>query len=351
MKLHIPLTTTEDRSYAIDIANQFAIPETILQGRRLFIVSNAKVWQLWGDALCANLHQQPYHLYLMEDGEQFKSATTWIAIQEWLLAEGANRKSLLLALGGGVVGDLTGFVASTFMRGIDFIQIPTTLLSQVDSSVGGKTAINLPGGKNMVGTFYQPRLVAINTTTLSTLDPRDYAAGLAEVVKYGFAMDSALFEYLENRVTAIMERDQVTLAHIIAWCCRIKSEIVAQDEKEGGLRAILNFGHTFGHVIEKEGHYCDHNHGEAVAVGMVLAARLAEKVLSLPASATERLIRLLEQFTLPTTTTLTQETLDAGVASDKKSADTTITFVLTPSIGQAVLTPFSLPFRLKEISA
>ncbi|UCZ55882.1 3-dehydroquinate synthase [Desulfurispirillum indicum] len=345
--LQVPIGATAATSYPIRIDDRFCLPEGIGK-RRTYIITQPRILELWGNQLLEHSGLQPTATYCMGDGEEHKSLDTFAAIQEWLLENGANRSSLLIAFGGGVVGDMTGFVAATFMRGIDFIQIPTTLLSQVDSSVGGKTGVNLTGGKNMVGAFHQPVHVAINTDTLTTLDSRNYAAGIAEVIKYGFAMDAELFDTLCRQRAALKARDPEVLSEIIRHCCLIKSHIVSQDERESGLRAVLNFGHTIGHIVEKWGKYQSHLHGEAVAIGMVAAARLSERLLGLDRESTRRLVELLDFFDLPVSLPLPFDIINQYIGSDKKSTDTAIRFVLVPATGQWEFVDIPLPFALQE---
>ncbi len=265
------------------------------------VVSNPTVYALHGAALeqaLAPLHPQISHV-LLPDGEQHKTWQTLNLVFDHLLANGCDRKTVLYALGGGVVGDITGFAAASYMRGVPFVQVPTTLLAQVDSSVGGKTAINHPLGKNMIGAFYQPARVLCDLTTLDTLPQRELCAGLAEVIKYGPIADMDFLTWLENNIDALLARDRAALAHAVQRSCEIKAGVVAQDEREGGLRAILNFGHTFGHAIETGQGYGHWLHGEAVACGMVMAADLSATLGLAPAALAERLQRLIQRAGLP----------------------------------------------------
>ena len=240
-------------------------------------------------------------LVVVEPGEPSKSVEMAAALWEKMLQLGADRKSVVVAVGGGVVGDLAGFIAATFARGLRFFQVPTSLLAQVDSSVGGKVGIDLPEAKNMVGAFLQPLGVLIDAATLETLDQRQYCSGLGEVVKYGVILDAGFFDYLEANVAALASRDRDVLRHVIARCCRLKADVVEQDEFEhSGLRAILNYGHTFGHAVEALTGYGSVLHGEAVAVGMVCASRLAERLGRVDASFTARQVKLLAALGLPT---------------------------------------------------
>jgi 3-dehydroquinate synthase len=260
-----------------------------------------------------------------------------VAIELWerMLDEGADRKTTVVAIGGGVIGDLAGFIAATFARGLAFVQVPTTLLAQVDSSVGGKVGINLPGAKNMVGAFWQPRGVLIDVRTLSTLPDREFRAGLAEVVKYGVIQDAEFFEYLERHVEAINQRDTAVLTHIVHRCCRLKADVVEQDECElTGLRAILNYGHTFGHAFEAATGYETMLHGEGVAIGMLCASRLAERMGRVDAAFTKRQYDLLTAFGLPTAVPeVSHEELIELMYHDKKVERGKLRFVLPSQLG------------------
>jgi len=256
-----------------------------------------------------------------------------------MAAHRLERKSFVVALGGGVVGDLAGFVAATYLRGIPFVQVPTTLLAQVDSSVGGKTGVNLRAGKNLVGAFYQPQLVLCDLDALKTLPKREYVSGLAEIIKYGVVYDPILFAQLEHNLPQLLERDAGTLAAIIARCCEIKADVVGQDETEGGLRAILNFGHTIGHAIENSFGYGKFLHGEAIAIGQVAAAKLSHKILGLPSGDAARIEKLFTQAGLPVKIKLDavqRKKLFAAMKLDKKASGGEVKFVLAKKIGQAV---------------
>ena len=250
-----------------------------------------------------------------------------------------GRDTCLIALGGGVIGDLTGFVAACYQRGVPFIQIPTTVLSQVDSSVGGKTAVNHPLGKNMIGAFYQPQAVFIDTNSLHTLPAREFAAGMAEVIKYGLIYDTELFAFIEQNVEKLQQLDEASLQHIIYRCCEIKALIVAQDEKENGLRALLNLGHTFAHAIEAQMGYGVWLHGEAVATGMVLAAKLAHTRGDLSQTEVDRIVTLLKLYNLPTEipSEMTAEQFLMHMRKDKKNKKGTIRFILPTQFGQCAL--------------
>ncbi len=275
----------------------------------------------------------------MPDGEAHKNLDTYNDAMDFLMDHRHNRTTCLVALGGGVVGDLTGFVAATFQRGVDFVQIPTTLLAQVDSSVGGKTAVNHASGKNMIGAFYQPQSVVIDISVLRTLPDREYAAGLAEIVKYGVIYDAEFFAWLEANSEAISARETQALIHVIRRSCEIKAEVVAQDEREAGLRAILNFGHTFGHAIENLSGYGTWLHGEAVSVGMVMAAQFSERLNRLPQGGASRIAELLECMDLPVTLTgdVERQAMLTAMGMDKKTVDGRVRFVVANAIGQVDL--------------
>jgi 3-dehydroquinate synthase len=276
---------------------------------------------------------------VLPDGEEEKNAENLMAIFTALLEKKCDRKITLLALGGGVIGDMTGFAAATYMRGVPFVQVPTTLLAQVDSSVGGKTAINHPLGKNMIGAFYQPQLVLADTATLATLPDRELSAGLAEVIKHGAIIDAAFFNWLEENIHLLRARDAGALAHAIRRSCEIKAEVVRQDERESGLRAILNFGHTFGHAIEAGLGYGEWLHGEAVGCGMVMAADLSVRMGYLSPAEQARLVTLVKAAGLPTTAPNLGESrwLDL-MEVDKKNEGGQIKFILLKPLGSTIIT-------------
>lgn len=270
-------------------------------------------------------------------GETAKSIKTVQACYDQLAAHRLERKSFIVALGGGVVGDLAGFVAATYLRGIGFVQVPTTLLAQVDSSVGGKVGVNLKSGKNLVGAFYQPRLVICDLDALTTLPEREFRSGLAEVIKYGIIYDADLFAEVERALPRLLAREAATLARVVARCCEIKSEVVRQDETESGLRAILNFGHTIGHALEAISHYGKYLHGEAISIGQVAAAKLSSRLRGLSGQDVDRITRLFQRAGLPVTVKLTpaQRTkLMNAMQLDKKVAAGEVKFVLAVKIGQ-----------------
>ncbi len=311
-----------------------------IQGRQVAIITNKVVAPLYLDALLEALDGLQVDVMQMDDGEAEKNLQVYQQTMDFLLAARHNRSTCLIALGGGVVGDLCGFVAATFQRGVDFVQIPTTLLAQVDSSVGGKTAVNHPQGKNMIGAFHQPVAVLADTATLGTLPSREYAAGLAEVVKYGVIEDAAFFEFLEQHSDDLLAKDGAVLSQVILRCCAIKADVVSADERESGRRAILNYGHTFGHGIEKLCGYGQWLHGEAVAIGMVMAARLSVAVAGLDESVVTRLTALLRRLGLPTALdqasrkVATIEAMMDVMGLDKKVVDGRLRFIVASQLGQ-----------------
>ena len=307
---------------------------------RVVVVTNAVVAAHHLAALRAGLDRAgaPVDVVMLPDGEAHKSFDTLRDLVTRLLELRADRSSVLVALGGGVVGDLAGFAAAIYQRGIAHVQVPTTLLAQVDSSVGGKTAVNHPLGKNMIGAFHQPAGVAIDTACLATLPSRELVAGLAEVVKYGAIRDAAFFAWLERAMPALLARDDEALAHAIFESCRIKAEVVAADERETGERALLNFGHTFGHAIETATGYGSWLHGEAVGTGMLLAARLSERVCGLPAPERTRVEALVAAAGLPTAPPrLDLERWLDLMGRDKKAHRGQLRFVLLERLGRAVV--------------
>lgn len=344
-----------ERSYPIHIqTNLLSRAEFIaksIKGNKAVIVTNETIKPLLLDTLTATLSEKELEVIVLPDGEQYKTLKSFELVITRLLESRASRDTTLIALGGGVIGDLTGFVAASYQRGMPFIQVPTTLLSQVDSSVGGKTAVNHPLGKNMVGAFYQPKAVFIDLATLSTLPPREFAAGMAEVIKYGVIYDQAFFNWLEDNVEAIKSFDTTALQHTIHRCCQIKAEIVAQDEKESGIRALLNLGHTFGHAIEAEQGYGNWLHGEAVAAGIVLASKCAVMKNWLSTSELRRIEALLEVFQLPIAPPSSMHMQDfvKHMRHDKKVEAGQIRFVIPQGIGNAVVTKDISDDLLREV--
>ncbi len=306
------------------------------------IVTNPTIAPLYEPALRLALtpHYAQLSTVLLPDGEVHKDWATLNLIFDHLLGHGCDRKTVLFALGGGVIGDMTGFAAASFMRGVPFVQVPTTLLAQVDSSVGGKTAINHPRGKNMIGAFYQPARVVCDLSTLATLPPRELSAGLAEVIKYGPIADMAFLDWIEAQMPALLAREPVALAHAVRRSCEIKADVVGQDERESGLRAILNFGHTFGHAIEAGLGYGHWLHGEAVGCGMVMAADLSAELGLVDAAFAQRLRRIIEAAGLPTQAPhMPVEQWLALMRLDKKASAGEIRFVVIDRPGSAAVQP------------
>jgi 3-dehydroquinate synthase len=306
-----------------------------LPSSHCLVVTNETVGPLYLDVLKRCLGDVTPQALSLPDGESWKTVDAVNRILDALVEGKSPRDSAIVALGGGVVGDIAGFAAACYMRGIAFIQVPTTLLAQVDSSVGGKTGVNHPGGKNLIGAFHQPRAVIIDTTTLDTLPEREYAAGLAEVIKYGAIIDADFFAWLEDNISALAARDKAALADAIRRSCEIKADVVAADEREAGQRALLNFGHTFGHAIENTMGYGEWLHGEAVAAGMVMAARLS----GLDDADIDRLTRLLASAGLPTSPPKAgAAALKDAMQLDKKAFEGGLRFVLLNAIGAACVT-------------
>ena len=333
------------RSYRVHVGagllEQIPLMTAHLPQPRVALVSNEVIWPLYGQALAAALAKENIKVIpiILPDGESHKGWPALNMIFDALLEHACDRKTTLIALGGGVIGDITGFAAATYQRGVPFIQIPTTLLAQVDSSVGGKTAINHPRGKNMIGAFYQPQVVLADTDTLTTLPDREFRAGLAEVIKYGLILDAAFFDWLENNLAALLARDPTALTHAITRSCEIKAEVVAADEretaKEGG-RALLNLGHTFGHAIETALGYGTWLHGEAVACGMVLAANFSHALGQIDASAATRTQTIFAATGLPTLMpNISPDTMLQHMGRDKKNDAGVIKLILLKAIGEA----------------
>jgi 3-dehydroquinate synthase len=333
-----------ERSYAIHIgADLLARAELYrphLGGGSVAVVTNEVVAPLYLKEAATALEAAGARVteIVVPDGEQAKGWQTLEGVFDALLAARCGRDTLLVALGGGVVGDLAGFAAAVYQRGMPFLQIPTTLLAQVDSSVGGKTAINHARGKNMIGAFHQPRAVICDITTLDTLPDRELRAGLAEVIKYGLALDPAFADWLEPNLDKLLSMDRVAMGHAVKRCCELKAQIVAADERETGVRALLNFGHTFGHAIEAATGYGSWLHGEAIAAGMVMAAELSSRLNLLEKTEVARVRRLLGRAGLPTAgPPLAPELLMDLMAVDKKAAKGKIRFVLLEGVGRATL--------------
>jgi 3-dehydroquinate synthase len=313
--------------------------EAGLAGRAL-LVSDHTVAGHYGAAAAAALQAAGYAVatVTVPPGETSKSHEQLLAVYDAALAGGLDRAAFIVALGGGVVGDLAGYAAATYLRGVAYVQAPTSLLAMVDSSVGGKTGVNLPQGKNLIGSFHQPALVLADTATLQTLSTREFCSGLAEVVKYGVIADPEILDRLEGTTPEALQQDDRGLAGLIRRSCEIKADVVRQDEREGGLRAVLNFGHTLGHAIEQVGGYGACLHGEAIAIGMVFAARLSERLKDFPADETERLIRVLRGLQLPVDRPdLPWSALMAAMQRDKKKKAGTVGFVLAEKPGTVAI--------------
>lgn len=351
-----------ERSYPIeigaDLLTDTALLGRLISGKRIVIITNTVVAPLYLETLTRSLETagKTVQSLVLPDGEKEKNWTSLMKIFDFLMEHKCDRKTTLVALGGGVIGDMTGYAAASFMRGVPFVQVPTTLLAEVDSSVGGKTGINHPLGKNMIGAFYQPEAVIADTKTLDTLPDRELVAGLAEVIKYGAIIDMPFFEWLEDHIGNLLARDRDALAYAIRRSCEIKADIVRQDEREStGLRAILNFGHTFGHAIEAGLGYGEWLHGEAVGCGMVMAADLSCRMGWLDATLRDRIRALVEKAGLPVVSpALGTERWIGLMQVDKKNAGGEIQFVLLKTLGEAVVTPVPMDLlsaTLRESSA
>ncbi|MGE0347661.1 3-dehydroquinate synthase [Hydrogenophaga sp.] len=344
-RVHIALG---ERSYEIVIGSGVLDAEASYGGlpraAHAMIVTNPVVASLYGEVLAQALkgHYPLVHTVVLPDGEAHKTWESLNLIFDALLSNGCDRNTVLFALGGGVVGDMTGFAAASYMRGVPFVQVPTTLLAQVDSSVGGKTAINHPLGKNMIGAFYQPHRVLCDLDVINSLPGRELSAGLAEVIKYGPIADAAFLDWMEANLDALIARDPAALAFAVRRSCEIKAQVVSQDERESGVRAILNFGHTFGHAIEAGMGYGAWLHGEAVGCGMVMAARLSVALGLVDQTFVERLRRLVERAGLPVVAPVLDAQDNVGrymalMRVDKKAEAGAIRFVVIDSVGHALV--------------
>lgn len=334
-----------DRSYPIYIGHGIRQSKELfddaIHGKQVMIVTNDTIAPLYLDTMVAMLSADyKVDTCILPDGEVYKTLETYGVIMTTLLEAKHNRTTTIIALGGGVVGDMAGYAAATYQRGVPFIQVPTTLLSQVDSSVGGKTGVNHPLGKNMIGAFYQPQAVIIDTETLSSLPPRELSAGMAEVIKYGLICDAPFFDWLELEMSELMALDNDKVSDAIYRSCVAKAKVVAQDEREGGIRAILNLGHTFGHAIETEMGYGNWLHGEAVAAGCVLAVDLSWRMGNLTDQDVERSINLFKAANLPVLppVNMTLDSFIERMALDKKVLDGNLRLVLLGSLGDAIVT-------------
>lgn len=341
-----------DRSYPILIGEGLirdrGLLTSRLRGPDAVVVTNDVVGPLYLDAIRECLGERLAAVHTLPDGEDQKHLQNLSAILDTLVSAGANRDTTVVALGGGVVGDMAGFAAACYQRGVDFIQIPTTLLAQVDSSVGGKTGVNHPRGKNLIGAFHQPVAVLVDLDTLDTLPDRELSAGLAEVIKYGLLGDAVFFGWLEENMTALLSRDRHALAYAVRRCCQMKAEIVAMDEREAGRRALLNLGHTFGHAIESVLGYGEWLHGEAVAAGMVMAAVAS----GLGATETGRIRGILETAGLPSAPPVVGAgKIREAMKLDKKVKDGRLRLVLLHGIGDAFVTDSFSAGRLADALA
>ncbi|WP_269465561.1 bifunctional shikimate kinase/3-dehydroquinate synthase AroKB [Collimonas pratensis] len=350
-----------ERSYPIEIGPSLLADRAriarLISGKQVVVVTNTVVAPLYLEGVSQTLRDAGKSVLeiILPDGEEEKNWASLMQIFDRLLAAKCDRKTTLIALGGGVIGDLTGFAASAYMRGVPFVQIPTTLLAQVDSSVGGKTGINHPLGKNMIGAFYQPQAVIADTMTLHSLPERELSAGLAEVIKYGAVIDAEFFKWIENNIDKLMARDNAALAYAIRRSCELKADVVRQDEREGGLRAILNFGHTFGHAIESGLGYGKWLHGEAVGCGMVMAADLSHRLGHINAVDKERVCALVRAAGLPTEApNLGAQRWLELMQIDKKNEDGQIKFILMKPLGSHLITgapPEALLATLQQLAS
>ena len=347
-----------ERSYPILIGrgllDDTALLPQFVKGKRAAIVTNDKVGPLYLDKVRASLIAAGKQVteIVLPDGEEHKNWSSLMKIFDVLLAEKCDRKTTLIALGGGVIGDLTGFAAASYMRGVPFVQVPTTLLSQVDSSVGGKTGINHPLGKNMIGAFYQPQAVIADTGTLHTLPSRELAAGIAEVIKHGAIIDAPFFDWIETNIDKLVAKDDTALAYAVQRSCEIKADVVRQDEREGGLRAILNFGHTFGHAIENGLGYGQWLHGEAVGCGMVMAADLSFRLGYIDSTMRDRIGMLVKAAGLPAVApNLGTDRWLELMEVDKKNEGGQIKFILIKPLGAPLITNAPQELLLQTLAA
>ena len=335
--LNVPLGA---RSYPViigrSILGQGDLLAPYIDGRQVFIVTDLNVAPLWLKPLRSALAEYEVAVHALPAGEGEKNLETLAVLLDVLAENHFHRDATVLALGGGVVGDVAGFAAACWQRGIGFVQIPTTLLAQVDAAVGGKTAVNIPAGKNLVGAFHQPNAVIIDTATLSTLGRKEYCAGLGEVVKYGLGLDAGLFEWLESNLDAVMDRDPETLERVTYWCCALKAAIVAEDEREAGRRALLNLGHTFAHAIETGIAMGSWLHGDAVAVGLVMATKLAARLDMVEPALVDRVEALLQAAELPIRPPpIGAARMKSLMALDKKIAGGKLRLVLPDALGSS----------------
>jgi|TARA_B100001540_G_scaffold299654_1_gene304356 3-dehydroquinate synthase len=332
----------EDRSYPIYIGAGISLKDELyskhINANKIALITNEEIADLYLSEISQTLTLFDLKVLVLPEGESEKNLETVQKAVEFLSDNEIDRKASIIALGGGVVGDITGFVASSYMRGINFLQVPTTLLAQVDSSVGGKTGVNTKKGKNLIGAFYQPSAVIADTRFLKTLEPQRFSEGLAEVIKYGLIRDLDFFEWLEVNTSKILALEPKVMTHLIERCCQIKAEIVSEDEREGSVRAILNFGHTFGHAIESLTDYSVYSHGEAVAMGMVMASNMSHKMDMLSSEDKKRITNLIKSMNLPTNKPdLDKNDFFESMRRDKKTQDGQIRLILLESIGRAMI--------------
>lgn len=345
--LSVDLKAVDQQSYTIYIGEGInsnpqlwhGVLHSFKAGRQIAVVTNETIADLYLDDIHNSLDGYVVLPIIIPEGERHKKLSTMALIYDALSESGFNRSATLVALGGGVIGDITGFVAATWMRGVNYIQVPTTLLAQVDSSVGGKTGVNLATAKNMVGCFYHPRAVMIDLTMLSSLPDREFKSGLAEIIKYGLIADAGFYQWLEEHIDGLLKHDRALLTYAIKHSCVIKAKVVFEDEKEQGLRAILNFGHTFGHAIETLMGYGEWLHGEAIAAGMVYAAKLSRELGLIQDREVARMMALFQRVKLPILgpQKLTYEDYWQVMCRDKKSRDKGLSLVLLKAIGEAVV--------------
>lgn len=347
-------------SYSIAIASGILTQlgdylQELRLGKKILLNSNPEIWQFWGEKAVNSLENAGFevHVHLIPSGENYKTLDSIVKIYDVAQANHLERNSTLIALGGGVIGDMTGFAAATWLRGVNFVQIPTTLLAMVDAAIGGKTGVNHPQGKNLIGAFYQPKLVLIDPTVLTTLPQREFTAGMAEVIKYGVIWDSELFKQLEasDNLKEFSSLSPELLETILTRSCQAKVDVVTQDEKEAGIRAILNYGHTLGHVFESLTGYNTINHGEAVAIGMVMAGEIAVRLNLWSAEDSQRQRDLISKTGLPTCLQeeLEMEDILEVIKSDKKVKDSQVRFILPVSIGKATISDRVSPEIIKDV--
>ncbi len=332
----------EDRSYPIYIGSDVSLDNKLyskhIKTKKTALITNEQIADLYLSEITQTLSIFDLKTLILPEGETEKNLETVGKAVEFLSDNGIDRDSSIIAFGGGVIGDITGFVASSYMRGIKFLQVPTTLLAQVDSSVGGKTGVNISTGKNLIGAFYQPSAVIADIRYLNTLEPNRFSEGLAEVIKYGLIRDEDFFAWLGSNTDRILALEPEVMAHLIERCCQIKAEIVSEDEREGSVRAILNYGHTFGHAIESLTDYSVYTHGEAVSIGMVMAASMAERMGMLSQADKKDITNLLESVNLPTKKPdLNNNDFLESMKRDKKVQDGEIRLILLERIGKAII--------------